>query len=161
MFAEVLAGLGDAVVVERADQGEAYVSSGGHDLRAGSLPDAALIFPESYVANAEQLVLDGPVATIQSHQPLGASLISAQAGDPINHLPALLSMQLSLAREPVRLLESRPRHIALQQFSRLQPAGLDPAVMLDRFFEGVYFSLPELPLPRGKTAPRRPQLCLP
>ena len=101
-----------------------------HDLRNAATAHLGPIFIERHIADPMDLVLDLPMLPDQAQQPLGISLIQAQAGDPIDHFVALLSMlfhgDAALYCEDLR--QPRPVTVSHQRRAGGQPALLDAAV---------------------------------
>src|SRR5208282_1315956 len=127
ILAEIFAGFGNGLPAF-ADEERDEVAQSGEGTGSGTNPAAILV--ERNVANVVELVLDGPMCTIEFEQALGAGFFSRQTGDEIGDLDAIAPLDVAMALDAHRLRRAWPVKMGHHFRADGDFAELDPAVIL-------------------------------
>jgi hypothetical protein len=104
----------DVRVTEPSQERDGGVAKRGEGFRSGSGPDAALVFVEADVPDAEEPALDAPVRTSHGEELLGTGAVGGQARYQVLDLAGPLSVHRSIAGDLRELLCAGPVRVAVE-----------------------------------------------
>jgi len=151
---EIARGPGDVAGSGQSQETEGQIAESGHDLGAVSFADLGPIFVKSDVPDMMDFVLDGPVATNEVEDGLGAVSPGGETANAIDHLATdRLALKVGgVARHPEDGLSVGHLDVIGQKVGRGECASLNSTVA---FVQGRYGLL------RGEKHPSRRWRCLP